>query len=1834
MMASTCDCEFPELVNAHNPSALRLLMASQAIAEQYGGVFDPSKFCACDHDDQTTTLVTYHGQTMRVCSKHGHSVATLSPHQPSQPTKGRSQSVSGGYSAAELAGEFSGLHAWTHTLDQRGEHGLKWRTTELSASAINALGGRQAMRDGMFNLSYFTYGYHGPDDARIACLYMPAVKAQLELPADDVEGLSGWESRALLTSICGRADFQDGLNGEGVSLFEREPVVNLAERIAEATQLTAPEARQEPYVASPNRHLRSVWDSHKENITGGSTATQPGGASPGKLPAGRFSIASDPRSFAFGSGGELCESCGALTRRGDGIACSCGHVAGSSRLQPARTASSAGDGHTGPTDHVKDFADMLREGVAASQRHRGIRAGGPPGGGRDPPGDDGDDGDDPRQGAAPAVAPAARPDALTEEDCIRRVVIETLRTIDDSPLFKKVVEEHAQRLHQLSIERDIFLLEQQGRFAALSQQKQEVLAGQIEARREAYQSKLQADAQQHSDEAAERKKVADQFPPGIGKAIAWLRSPGRGDIQNRTGDRTNGKVFPTIGPGLSNVGKLFLALMAAASDPDTKDAFGCDFTEAMCYNILAFRLGGAPPATGMRDGKRSCGLEFDNGSSLHDFGNKRFSNQRAYGVRYTSKEVPKVKSIKFIDNITRSKEHFLDIYALEAAIKNLGKIIAMVFGGALYAMFELCGQRVRELYEYDAHVYHTDLLLHLVNIALLEWTQRVFKMSEDEEYTLPPYQLRLSDHLGFDLPTPTPGDGFARDCPFLEANYNSPMEGDVLTAVRRHLASVPDAVRAEQGFSGLPHVAHAPSQPPPSTTAPTGPPARPRLGGCRSDTDSSDSDLDEDECAPLGNAKQWVSVVDLELGAALGNSEFWERLLGNSPKSIAIASTARKGGTMIKLPRDFLRGMYETFPKGTDPHTGAAVAVCLRYLCHPPLGPDKKPCGKTACSTDPKHPLHRPGENQCNRYHPPFLNPGLLSDLQPGHIALGLVHGGFRCYPRAPSDPIALQAEAKRLMAAQDNNASLSPLTWLGSDQSPTVAVTRCDTATDLGAQQPLPHAGRTDAVVPDWGFASPAQMAAGIQKLGLLRVPGLAGDYVVTDLGGTMQPATGRALRGGANNCVVKTLGAVLSVHGYPEDAYLLAATTEFARTDVPQERQRTNAKFLSQLEGTGKLTLDIVGHVGLPKGVVLVVVQSFETGRVKLVLFTDGNPTQVLFAHISGTHIMPMTPAHKPFGMTWAEFAPVYEAWQVAGGQVAIILTKRCLPGNPADNTAALQPATRVGGADPDLDDEDLMIELGVATPKALPGADRGDDAADIQLMESVNRELAALPTALRELLGLDTCDERVSAVFSGDLQDSRDFWLPFPILHQYYVSRLRRQQLYELQFDPATIPFQEYVWTKSGSEQRPFPLPTLYRSLIHGIYEGADQYASCLLLSVFQERKLQQRQAAVLIALSLCDCSCDPRYATSVWVSDATKAKLASSIGSQLVDWCDNATAKPIVLSHLIVQSLHEWNQRPPGHRELQCEWLQLLVQEYDAYLTIRNNTVGGRYWSQISSPAESQHQRENVRKKFSRGRSRQQARCEGEPSSRSASKVTVPGTPPTTSRGGVSQNEAKVRTAHKSSAAPTTQVRLKSATKPLLRVKPSYYYELTDDAITSDEDALSRRAKRAKLSNQIREDAEIAQKLSLQWSTEPATDDETSDSLAEQPAEQRAEGHESEKQATEGGASALRESGDRAASADEECPAKQRAEGHESDKQATEGGAPSLGESSDKAASADTECHKCQRYGLLLVSSAVTRSAWSCVECEAKLLAAAGTLETAEQVADMTTKAVVSPDTLTI
>ena len=71
----------------------------------------------------------------------------------------------------------------------------------------------------------------------------------------------------MLTTICSRRDYRDGLDDTGVSLFDAEPVIKLAERIAEATKLVAADSPRESYVASPNRKVegfQAVWETHKD----------------------------------------------------------------------------------------------------------------------------------------------------------------------------------------------------------------------------------------------------------------------------------------------------------------------------------------------------------------------------------------------------------------------------------------------------------------------------------------------------------------------------------------------------------------------------------------------------------------------------------------------------------------------------------------------------------------------------------------------------------------------------------------------------------------------------------------------------------------------------------------------------------------------------------------------------------------------------------------------------------------------------------------------------------------------------------------------------------------------------------------------------------------------------------------------------------------------------------------------------------------------------------------------------------------------------------------------------------------------------------------------------------------------------------------------------------------------------------------------------------------------------------------------------------------------------------------------------------------------------------
>ena len=273
-----------------------------------------------------------------------------------------------------------------------------------------------------------------------------------------------------------------------------------------------------------------------------------------------------------------------------------------------------------------------------------------------------------------------------------------------------------------------------------------------------------------------------------------------------------------------------------------------------------------------------------------------------------------------------------------------------------------------------------------------------------------------------------------------------------------------------------------------------------------------------------------------------------------------------------------------------------------------------------------------------------------------------------------------------------------------------------------------------------------------------------------------------------------------------------------------------------------------------------------------------------------------------------------------------------------------------------------------------------DEQGDPADTALMVVIKTELKEFVVALDSVLGFGESYERIAAVLRGEVRGVQDFWQQFPIIHQYYKARLRREELYATHFDPATTRFAGHVWDRSGPLKAPYPFPYLFRSLVCGLHEAGEQYAACLLVSVFHRHKLQQRQAAMLIALSLCDCTGDPRYDTPVWLSDATKRKLVVSLNSLVDGWCLDKAARPIVLSHLIAQSPSEWKTRVGDQVAQQWLWVQHLIQEFDSYLKLRSSDKG--FVARPLSSDESKHQCENVGRKLRRERATGKRKRDGD------------------------------------------------------------------------------------------------------------------------------------------------------------------------------------------------------------------------------------------------------------
>jgi hypothetical protein len=191
-MTSGPECSIPGLLHNQDLEVQGLRKAAQRVSERLGHKVDSEEFGRCDYKDQAVTLAHLGERKVTVCQKHATAMLGLVDNAMDEK---KTRPASRGYSASEMAGEFPDLRPWSRPPQQDGDRSSTWRTARLSAATINSLKGKQALRDGMFSLSYFTYGYHDNEGVRTACVYLRAIQAQLELPEDDSSGFLGWESQ-------------------------------------------------------------------------------------------------------------------------------------------------------------------------------------------------------------------------------------------------------------------------------------------------------------------------------------------------------------------------------------------------------------------------------------------------------------------------------------------------------------------------------------------------------------------------------------------------------------------------------------------------------------------------------------------------------------------------------------------------------------------------------------------------------------------------------------------------------------------------------------------------------------------------------------------------------------------------------------------------------------------------------------------------------------------------------------------------------------------------------------------------------------------------------------------------------------------------------------------------------------------------------------------------------------------------------------------------------------------------------------------------------------------------------------------------------------------------------------------------------------------------------------------------------------------------------------------------------------------------------------------------------------------------------------------------------
>ena len=119
-------------------------------------------------------------------------------------------------------------------------------------------GGKRAKRNSEWWLAYYTMGHRKlEDDTQVVCIYIPIIKAQVEIPEEELEGNgpNAWHSKVLLTCLLREGKYVDGLDDNGIFIHTPEPQLTFSDYVKEVEQLD--EGRDsnctEAFKASPNR---------------------------------------------------------------------------------------------------------------------------------------------------------------------------------------------------------------------------------------------------------------------------------------------------------------------------------------------------------------------------------------------------------------------------------------------------------------------------------------------------------------------------------------------------------------------------------------------------------------------------------------------------------------------------------------------------------------------------------------------------------------------------------------------------------------------------------------------------------------------------------------------------------------------------------------------------------------------------------------------------------------------------------------------------------------------------------------------------------------------------------------------------------------------------------------------------------------------------------------------------------------------------------------------------------------------------------------------------------------------------------------------------------------------------------------------------------------------------------------------------------------------------------------------------------------------------------------------------------------------------------------------